>query len=80
MVNVSWKMVLLFHHLLHCCLAFNKTYRIEVKTISSEVDNLCVDAKVSFAGSLRNVNQILVVSSLLHSRTDCLSIYIIIAN
>ena len=38
-------------------------------------------AKLSFAGSLRrNVNQILVVSGVLHSRTDCLSIYIIIAN
>ena len=45
-----------------------------------KVDDLYVDAKVSFAGSLRNVNQILVVSRLLHSRTDCLSIYIIIAN
>ena len=33
---------------------------------------------VSFAESLRNVNQILVVFSLLHNRTDCLSIYIII--
>ena len=40
-------------------------------------------AKLSFAGSLRrNVNQILVVSGVLHtcSRTDCLTIYIIIAN
>ena len=57
MVNVSWKTL---------C----KTYRIENKKISSEVYNLYVNAKVSFARSLRNVNQILVVSSSLHSRTD----------
>ena len=57
-----------------------KTYRIENIKISSEVYNLYGNAKVSFAGSLRNVNQILVVSSLLHSRTVCLSVYIIIAN
>ena len=57
MVNVSWKTL---------C----KTYRIENKKISSEVYNLYGNAKVSFARSLRNVNQILVVSSSLHSRTD----------
>ena len=63
-------------------LSFLYTRHIELrlKKISSEVYNLYGNAKVSFAGSLRNVDQILVVSSLLHSRTDCLSIYIIIAN
>ena len=65
------------------CVTLHTLYRIEVTKISSgdcEVHNLYVNTKVSFAGSLRNVNQILVVSSLLHSRTDCLSIYIIFTN
>ena len=78
----AWFQCTVFDFIFYC-VTLHTLYRIEVTKISSEdceVHNLYVNAKVSFAGSLRNVNQILVVSSLLHSRTDCLSIYIIFTN
>ena len=40
-------------------LSLYKTWKRKLKKISSEIYNLHGNAKVSFAGSLRNVNQIL---------------------